>query len=136
MNKSLTQKISNRTEPGKRLSYFLHGGVWLAIVLVLFSSLNGRVSAQASCGSDVPSFYVDFTGNPDSSWLSPNLSRQGNCCGTTSPDRCLRIEFTIDSNVAAVNFDFASGAVPPGSLVYQIDCGPPQNVKSLSCITT
>ena len=77
---------------------------YLGVFLLCLAGLSNRASAQANCWADVPSFYINFTGTPDSVWTSPLLSRQGNCCGTTSPDRCLRFEFTIDSNVAAVNF--------------------------------
>jgi hypothetical protein len=108
----------------------------LGVFLFCLTGLSNRVSAQASCGANVPSFYIDLTGHPDSVWNSPQLIRQGNCCGTTSPDRCLRVEFTIDSNVAAVGFAITSGAVPPGSLFFQLDCGPMQNINSLGCIST
>jgi len=110
--------------------------VYLGAFLFCLTGLSNRASAQATCGANVPSFYIDLTGTPDSVWNSPQLTRAGNCCGTVSPDRCLRVEFTIDSNVAAVGFAITSGAVPPGALFYQLDCGPMQNINSLGCITT
>jgi len=115
---------------------FCKNVVVLGVFLFCITAFANHAFAQASCGANVPSFYIDLTGTPDSVWNSPQLIRQGNCCGTTSPDRCLRIEFTIDSNVAAVGFAITSGAVPPGALFFQLDCGPMQNINSLGCIST
>ena len=75
---------------------------------------------------------VDLSASPNVSWTSSLIAREGNCCGTTNPDRCL--EFIITLNPSAVSFSIASGAVPPGALFYQIDCGPITPVGSPICL--
>lgn len=40
----------------------------------------------------------------------------------------------LDPGVLALGFDIASGAVPGGSMFYQIDCGPPTPVGSPICV--
>jgi len=112
--------------------YFL-----LLLILGLVSALSNRVIAQdPQCGADVPFYHVDLNGDPDSVWYSPSHSRVGNCCGTSSPDRCTSFEVILDSNAVAVNFTIVNGAIPPGSLFYQIDCGTMSPVGQHICIAT
>lgn len=89
---------------------------------------------QVNCVGGVPTYTVDLTGDPAGTYISPQLIRQGNCCGTSSPDRCLRFDIVLDTGAAAVSFSIASGAVPPGALFYQIDCGTQTQVGDLSCL--
>ncbi|NOQ74339.1 MAG: HYR domain-containing protein [Crocinitomix sp.] len=105
------------------------------VLALLFLSTTNIVAAQApTCGEDVPYFPVDLTGSPDSVWVSPSHSRSDNCCGTTSPDRCTSFEIILDANAAMINFEIASGAIPPGSMFYQIDCGPETPVGDAICL--
>jgi len=94
------------------------------------------IAQQPSCGSNVPFYQVDLTGTADSVWYSPPHSRQGNCCGTSSPDRCTSFEVNLDVNAVAVIFSIVNGAIPPGSLFYQVDCGPITPVGEHICIYT
>jgi gliding motility-associated-like protein len=108
----------------------------LSITLLFLTAFAHQVSAQApSCGTDVPYYKVDLRGSPDSTWYSPNHSRVGNCCDTKSPDRCTSFEITLDQNAVAVSFSIVSGAIPPGALFYQIDCGPQTQVGQYICVT-
>lgn len=102
---------------------------------MMLAILSQEANAQVTCTGGVPTFTVNFAGNPNGTYLSPSLVRQGNCCGTTSPDRCLRFDIILDSLTAAVNFEIASGAIPPGALFYQIDCGPQQPVGQYICLS-
>ncbi|MBI3136138.1 MAG: HYR domain-containing protein [Bacteroidetes bacterium] len=106
---------------------------------LLFLSITGianQLIAQVpTCGTNVPFFQVDLTGQPEGEWISPSHSRLGNCCGTSSPDRCTSFEIILDPNAAMINFEIASGAIPPGSMFYQIDCGPQVAVGSPICIS-
>lgn len=109
---------------------------WFSIIvlpLILFS-WNFSYAQLDSCDANVPYRYVDLTGQPQGQWISPVHSRDGNCCGTTSPDNCTSFEVVLDSNAAALSFDFYSGAVPPGSMFFQIDCGPQLAVGELICL--
>lgn len=67
-------------------------------------------------------------------WTSPDTDRDGFCCGASAPDKCLEFIITLHPNSAAIVFDIASGAVPPGALFYQIDCGPPIPVGDPICL--
>lgn len=105
-------------------------------LLMLFLFYSSQSYAQLdSCDGNVPYFLVDLTGQPAGSWISPPHSRDGNCCGTSSPDNCTSFEVLLDSNAAALSFDFYSGAIPSGSMFFQIDCGPSQAVGELICLS-
>lgn len=107
----------------------------LLTLIVLLTAINSGLYAQlAECGPDVPYYYVDLTGSPEGTWISPSHSRQDNCCGTTAPDNCTSFEVVLDSNAAALSFDIFSGAIPTGSMFFQIDCGPPIPVGEMICL--
>ncbi|TVR85723.1 MAG: hypothetical protein EA411_12285, partial [Saprospirales bacterium] len=86
------------------------------------------------CDSDVPHFDVDLTGNPDSVYISPQVSREGVCCGQSHPDRCVSFTITLDEEAIGFIFDIYSGAEPSGALFYQIDCGPEEPVGEPICL--
>src|SRR5215203_3230766 len=117
------------TRPGNRMIFL----TLAAGVMILFSKYSHAQIPNCTVG--VPTFSLSFVGDPGGTWFSPPLTRAGNCCGTSSPDRCVHFEITIDSNTVAVNFEIASGAIPPGALYYQIDCGPQTQVGQYVCIT-
>ncbi len=106
----------------------------LILLLVLVISRNTAIAQSAYCDSTVPSFVVDLSGSPTNNWISPVIVRDGNCCNSVNPDVCLEFVITLNPNTIAVNFNIASGAVPPGALYYQIDCGPPTPVGSPICL--
>jgi gliding motility-associated-like protein len=106
--------------------------VFLIASLITFKVSKGQLT---SCDTNVPFHYVDLTGQPQGQWISPVHSRVGNCCGTSSPDNCTSFEVVLDSNAAAISFDFYSGAVPSGSMFFQIDCGPQLAVGEVICLT-
>ncbi|MFT6816159.1 MAG: hypothetical protein ACJAZ3_002077 [Sphingobacteriales bacterium] len=106
---------------------------YIATFLVLFSA-NGAFS-QSSCDPNTPSFVLDLRGNPDSIWFSPEVVREGNCCETSHPDRCIEFVIYLDDKTGSINFNIVSGAVPDGSLFYQIDCGPQVQVGNEICIS-
>lgn len=103
--------------------------IFITIFLITYTQ-----NSFSQCSSNVPVVNVDLTGNPDSVWLSPNIIRDGNCCGTTPPDRCVKFIITLDPGAVAINFSIASGAVPGGAMFYQINCGPQQAVGSPICL--
>lgn len=102
-----------------------------------FFLIAGVAYAQPSgnCDPITPFFNCNLTGNPNGTWVSsPPVPRAGNCCGTVAPDKCVEFLITLDSQAVAINFNIASGAVPPGALFYQINCGPPVAVGSPICL--
>ncbi len=99
---------------------------------ILFLSV-GQMQAQY-CNPNVPTFTVNLTGNPNGSWISPNIQRQDNCCGSLPPDVCVQFVVTLDPNSQGIVFDIFSGAVPPGALYYQVNCSPPTLVGQPICL--
>ena len=105
--------------------------VVVPIVLFLFNS-NKIVAQLDSCNASTPYFLVDLTGQPQASWISPPHSRGGNCCGT---NLCTSFKVILDTGAAALSLDFYSGAVPSGSMFFQIDCGPQYAVGDIICLS-
>jgi len=87
------------------------------------------------CGSGVPEFVVDLSGDPSSVWLSPDTVRNDTCCGSSHPDRCVAFVLTLDSSSTGIIFDICEGAVPPGALFYQVSCGTPTQVGEILCLS-
>lgn len=109
--------------------------VFIIIAVLLLGAL-GQVRAQLdSCDISVPYYFVDLTGDPAGTWISPLHGRNANCCGTGSPDNCTSFEVLLDTLAAALSFNIFSGAIPSGSMFFQIDCGPPTAVGELICIS-
>jgi gliding motility-associated-like protein len=105
------------------------------VVLVIILSILSTSSFGQYCDSITPTMNVDLSSSPNMNWTSPVIARNGNCCGTSAPDKCLEFVITLNPAANAVSFNIASGAVPPGALFYQIDCGPVTPVGSPICLT-
>ena len=108
--------------------------IYSLLVTVLFSVPEKTLAQSIYCDSTVPSFYVDLSASANMTWVSPPVQRVGNCCGTTAPDNCLEFTILLNANAIAISFNIASGAIPPGALFYQINCGPPIAVGSPICL--
>jgi gliding motility-associated-like protein len=104
------------------------------VLTILFYLMSVSAFGQY-CDGDVPSFNVDLSADPEMSWTSPLIARNGNCCGTTNPDRCLEFVITLAADAISVNFVISSGAVPPGALFYQVNCGPQIAVGQPICLS-
>ncbi len=101
------------------------------VALLLFAEAAG---AQ-NCSPEVPVINVNLSAAPDAVFLSPSVVRAGNCCGTTAPDRCIAFEITLHESAEGIIFDICGGAVPPGALFYQINCGPAIAVGAMICLS-
>jgi gliding motility-associated-like protein len=108
------------------------------ILLLLLGTAAFVPAWGQACDASTPSFTFDLTGKPDSIWRSPNISRSGLCCGLDPderpPARCIEFYFTLDKGAVGINFKIASGAIPSGSLEYQIGCGPRYKVGDPICL--
>jgi len=89
---------------------------------------------ESTCDPEVPTYSVDFTGQPAGIYQSPLESRVGLCCGAQFPDRCVQFFIRLDENARGLKFDIIEGAIPSGSLFYQIDCGPVIKVGEPICL--
>lgn len=110
------------------------------IVLVLTVILTGLFQdSHAQCASTVPTFNVDLTGAPDSTWISPPTVRIDTCCGAVNPDNCVLFIVTLDSTANGIVMDIPTGgscgARPTGSLFYQVNCGPPVAIGTPVCLS-
>jgi len=90
-------------------------------------------SQSGSCDANVPYYEVNLIGLPNGNYISPTIIRNGACCGS-SGDRCIEFKIKLDTNSIAINFYIASGAIPSGSMYYQINCGTPTPVGSNICL--
>lgn len=86
------------------------------------------------CGANVPVIDVDLTADAGGTFFTPSVTRVGNCCGTTNPDRCIAFNITLSDDAQGIVFDICAGAVPPGALFYQVACGPPVAVGNILCL--
>ncbi|AKD03542.1 hypothetical protein PKOR_10875 [Pontibacter korlensis] len=91
-------------------------------------------SVSAQKNNTVPVFNVDLTGEPNGTWTSGSVTRNGQLCGADSNDNCVQFNITLDRNAAGLEFEIIDGPVPSGSMGYQIDCGPQVQVGDPICV--
>lgn len=103
------------------------------IIFVFGLLLNSNAFSQP-CDPATPSFTIDLTGNSDSVWTSPNISREGLCCGAQSPDVCIEFIITLDPGTVGIRLDIVSGAQPTGALFYTVECLNPTAVGDTMCL--
>ena len=104
-----------------------------AIGIIIFAAITNFIYSQP-CDPNVPSLTVDLSSTPNTTWISPAIFRVGNCCGTSPPAVCVEFLITLHPNAQGIIFDIYSGAVPGGSMFYQIDCGPQTPVGQIICL--
>ena len=109
--------------------------MYTLLLMVGILIAGNLVSFGQICDPSVPVFYVDLTGNPNGTWTSPNVSRNGLCCSASGSDGCVEFVITLDSAANGISFDIISGAVPGGALYYQVNCGPPSALGAPICLT-
>ena len=85
---------------------------------------------------NVPFFPVIFN-QPDQSWTSPNVIRNGVCCWAEGPPppRCISFNVYLHPDAVGLIFTIPTGAIPGGALYYHVDCGPPQKVGEVLCLS-
>lgn len=99
-------------------------------------AITSALKAQSGrCDANTPFYVVDLSSQANSSFVTPQDRREGNCCGTTAPDRCVEFEITLHPNALGISFDIYSGAVPTGAMFYQINCGPSIPVGQAVCLS-
>jgi gliding motility-associated-like protein len=98
------------------------------------SLLHAFVLPAQPCDPNTPVFTADLSGSPDSNWYSPSIQRLGYCCSAAGSDVCIEFIVTLDTGASGISFNIASGAVPPGALYYQVNCGVPIMVGQPICL--
>lgn len=84
--------------------------------------------------SQCQNFNVNLTGAPDSVWTSPNVPRNGQCCGAPNNTNCLSFTITLDPNTVGVWF-YMTGAPALGSEYYKVNCGVTHSMRDTICLT-
>lgn len=105
------------------------------IYLLLFLLVTNGIIAQ--CDPEVPTYVIDLSANPDTTWVlfeADALDRNGQCCGVTSSENCIKFQITLHPNAAGIFFDY-DGAGAFGSLNWREDCGTPHSLKDTICVT-
>lgn len=108
--------------------------VFIAAVVIIAMVHSFAFAQSGNCHPATPFFDVNLSSDPNGVWFSPSVARSNLCCTNTSPDRCIEFEITLSPQAVAINFQIASGAVPPGAMYYQINCGPQVQVGSPICL--
>ncbi|MBN4051303.1 proprotein convertase P-domain-containing protein, partial [bacterium AH-315-M05] len=112
------------------------GGVKIAenVNEVLIRVIDCSLLSDPVFHNTTTSFDVDLTGNPDTAWVSLDTTRSGSVCGVTCGADCIEFMVTFDSATVGVIFDISSGAVPPGTLSYQVDCSTTTLLGEFVCL--
>ncbi len=66
------------------------------------------------CNADVPFFILDLSNNPDSTYISPEIVRTGQCCGDANNQNYVSFYVTLNPNVAMIEIGIAPGYADPG----------------------
>lgn len=101
------------------------------IVIFCFLSLG---ALRSQCGPATPAFTANLSASPSATYISPSVVRNDTCCGALPPDVCIKFTILLHPSAVGINFNIASGAIPPGALFYQISCGPPIAVGQPICL--
>ncbi len=104
------------------------------VLLLGFLALSGKVYAQGGGGppGSCSPISVDLRGQPSGVFDTSGLIRSNNCC---NKNNCVQFDVQLDPQAIAFKVEITSGAVPGGSLNYEIDCsGNPKFPGNTVCI--
>jgi large repetitive protein len=113
------------------LSLFI---ISVSILFIYLLVIPQNAFSQSGLCTGTPFFEVDLSANPDTTWISPPTGRGGDCCGGTGSN-CVEFIVTISEYAVGINFLITDGAIPPGALTYQVDCGGATNIGVPICLT-
>ncbi|MGZ5243386.1 MAG: hypothetical protein ACXWEY_05515 [Bacteroidia bacterium] len=105
--------------------------VCLGILLLFAYMLVPKNAVAQNCASTVPSYTLDFTGTPDTTWVSPSVSRSGLCCSKSGSTDCILFYVTLDTNAIGVSVNAVGGL---GNTDYEIKCKNPTPLGTSTCI--
>lgn len=106
-----------------------------SLLLILLLGITETIKAQ--CSANVPTYIIDLTATPDTTWVLSQADAQnrlGQCCGVPTNEDCISFEITLNENAAGIFFDY-DGAPSYGSLHWRVDCGPEYNLRDTICVT-
>ena len=95
-------------------------------------ALSGEVYAQGGPPGSCNPVSVDLRGQPAGVFDTSGLVRSNRCC---SSNNCVQFDVQLDPRAIAFQVEITSGAVPGGSITYQIDCsGNPKFPGNTVCV--
>lgn len=94
----------------------------LLLFLPLLLGFHISYAQLSYCDADVPYYYVDLTGSPDSVWAGNYESRDGSCCGSKNNESCVSYTLLLDSTAQGIVFEVLVGGAPSGSLFWKLGC--------------
>jgi gliding motility-associated-like protein len=120
--------------------------VYTLISLGLFSGAVKAQSQLPECQSSVPFFNLNLSADPDSTYVTPEITRNGQCCGASSSQNFVSFYVTLHPDVAMVEIGIMPGYADPGGsgnyiIVSGGDlntpgvCGTPIPGGTTTCIT-
>lgn len=107
----------------------------LYLITVLTPFAQETINSDTlNCTDGTVTVFVDLTNNPDSLWTSDLIQRDGLCCGVAA--NCVQFVVSLSPDANSINFYIPDGcgAMPIGSLHYQVDCGPITSVGTPICL--
>lgn len=115
----------------------------LFLILLSFFTYSQQLP---ECDSSVPFFTLNLASNPDSIYTTPEIVRQGQCCGGGSNDNYVSFYVTLHPDVAMVEIGIEPGYADPGGagnyniisggdLLTPGICGPDIPGGQTACIT-
>src|SRR3954471_12073978 len=87
------------------------------IFITLCFGINAFAQGQG-CNAATPTYTVNLTGNPNGTYTSPSIKRDGSCC---SDNNCIEFVVTLDPTAEQVRLSIISGAVA-NAMTYQVGC--------------
>jgi hypothetical protein len=99
--------------------------LWLILFLfVIPSTYLAQITQLPECNSGVPFFNINLSSNPDSTYVTPVIDRQNQCCGGSGNENYVSFYVTLHPDVAMIEIGIAPGyADPGGSGFYNIISG-------------
>ncbi|WP_425568689.1 beta strand repeat-containing protein, partial [Pontibacter saemangeumensis] len=106
-----------------------------SIALLWFLQLISFQDLYAQGNNGTPTFNVDLSGNPNGTWTSGEVIRNGQLCSADKADNCVQFNIKLNQNSGGLQFLILEGPEPSGSMGYQISCGPQMQVGKPICVS-
>ncbi len=105
------------------------------IAFLIFSIVFFQNTYAQCCDTSlVRTFFVDLSSTTDSVWISPDIGREGQCCGAPITQKCLQFIIITNPNSTEAAFGVASPPDPPGQY-YTINCTDSTHMGQTACIS-
>jgi len=112
-------------------SFIIKRKFLITCLITFFWLSNSNIKAQTcTCGGTVPTYTVDLSANPDTTWTASGI-RSGLCCTAIAPTNCVKFLVTVNAQSSQVGFT----SNVTGASFYQVDCGPETPIGTPLCLS-